>query len=243
MEALSCVELLDLWDRGMDQAPVERALCMLAAACRDVPPDALAGFDIGRRDALLLALRERTFGSKLSSVANCAHCGERLELSFDIDDLRAAPTPPATADVLALDGYEARFRPPDSRDLAAIGEQADEAAQRLALIARCVVEVRRDGELVSVDHLPASMIDAIEEGIGRAAPQADFQIDIACPCCGHRWKCVFDIVSYFWREIDAWAVRILREVHVLASAYGWRERDILALSPARRQCYLDMVSV
>ena len=39
----------------------------------------------------------------------------------------------------------------------------------------------------------------------------------------------------------AWAVRLLGEVHELASAYGWREHDVLALSPWRRQAYLQMV--
>ena len=56
-----------------------------------------------------------------------------------------------------------------------------------------------------------------------------------------RWRAVFDIVTFFWSEIEAWACRILREVHILASAYGWCERDILALTSARRQFYLEMV--
>jgi hypothetical protein len=34
---------------------------------------------------------------------------------------------------------------------------------------------------------------------------------------------------------------VLREVHILASAYGWREDDILAMSPARRRIYLEML--
>jgi hypothetical protein len=33
----------------------------------------------------------------------------------------------------------------------------------------------------------------------------------------------------------------LRDVHELASAYGWRESEILALSPQRRQAYLELV--
>ena len=31
------------------------------------------------------------------------------------------------------------------------------------------------------------------------------------------------------------------EVHALASAYHWHERDILALSPVRRQAYLELL--
>jgi hypothetical protein len=49
-------------------------------------------------------------------------------------------------------------------------------------------------------------------------------------------------VSFFWNEINTWAYRMLRDVHALATAYGWREADIVAMSPWRRQVYLDMVS-
>ena len=48
--------------------------------------------------------------------------------------------------------------------------------------------------------------------------------------------------SYLWHEVDAWALRLLRDVHRLARAYSWREADILALSPSRRQCYLDLLN-
>ena len=37
-------------------------------------------------------------------------------------------------------------------------------------------------------------------------------------------------------------VRFLRDVHTLASTYGWREADILALSPWRRQYYLALIA-
>jgi len=53
---------------------------------------------------------------------------------------------------------------------------------------------------------------------------------------------MFDIVSFFWSEICVQAKRLLREVHILARAYGWREADILSMSAARRQLYLEMVT-
>ena len=40
--------------------------------------------------------------------------------------------------------------------------------------------------------------------------------------------------------MHAWARRTLRDVHVLARAYGWREADVLALSPTRRQIYVEL---
>ncbi len=53
---------------------------------------------------------------------------------------------------------------------------------------------------------------------------------------------MFDVVSFFWSEICVQAKRLLREVHTLARAYGWREADILNMSTARRQFYLEMVT-
>jgi hypothetical protein len=52
---------------------------------------------------------------------------------------------------------------------------------------------------------------------------------------------VFDIISFFWTELDSLARRLLQDVHVLAKAYSWREADILSMSATRRQFYLEMV--
>ena len=64
---------------------------------------------------------------------------------------------------------------------------------------------------------------------------------MTCPACGRFWQAAFDIASYLWSELDALAQRLLGEVHTLARAYGWREADVLSMSPWRRQFYLEMV--
>jgi hypothetical protein len=89
--------------------------------------------------------------------------------------------------------------------------------------------------------LPESVVSAMAEQMAQADAPADIQLALTCPVCGQHWQAIFDIVSFFWSEIDAWAYRTLRDVHCLAAAYGWREADILALSPWRRQFYLEMV--
>jgi hypothetical protein len=77
--------------------------------------------------------------------------------------------------------------------------------------------------------------------MAQADPQADIQLDLSCPACQHHWQAAFDVVAFLWNEIDSWAHRILSDIHVIASAYGWSEADILALSAARRQTYLDLI--
>jgi hypothetical protein len=90
-------------------------------------------------------------------------------------------------------------------------------------------------------EMPAEIIDLAIKRMGEADPQADVAVDLTCPCCQHQWQRNFDIVSYLWTELRGWAEQLLREVHLLASAYGWSESEILQLSAARRRRYLEMV--
>lgn len=253
MRALSASELLAVWEQGLAQEPVQRALALLAAASPEISFEALAQLSLGQRDACLLTLREWTFGPHLASLATCPGCSERLELTFEVADLRA--TPPSLlprsegegglgAETLSLSiaGYEVRFRLPNSLDLAAIAGYGDAAAGRQVLLERCLLATQRNGQETTADQLPAEVVEAVVTQMGQADPQADVQLALTCPACGHQWQAAFDIVSFFWSEISVWAYRLLYEVHTLALAYGWREADILALSPWRRQFYLEMVS-
>lgn len=77
--------------------------------------------------------------------------------------------------------------------------------------------------------------------MANADPLADIQLALTCASCGESFSSPFDIVSYLWTEIEVWALRILSDVDTLARAYAWSERDILNLSPLRRQFYLERV--
>lgn len=239
----SASELLNAWERGLGQSPPQRALTLLAATSPETPPEALAKLSIGQRDASLLALREWIFGPQVASLATCLACGERLELNFNINDIRAT-TGSEQGEPLSfeLDDYEVQFRLPNSLDLLAIAGCLDVSEGRGLLLARCILRAQQEGEARTADQLPAGVVEALVERMARADPQADVQLALSCPLCGHRWLTPFDILSFFWAEVNAWAWRILREVHSLARAYGWREADILAMSQWRRHVYLEMIS-
>lgn len=85
------------------------------------------------------------------------------------------------------------------------------------------------------------MLHAVEARMAELDPQGDIELDLACDACGHAWQTAFDVCAFFWEEIEARAKRLLQEVRLLASAYGWTERDVLALSDSRRAAYLKMV--
>ena len=234
MHAVTTAELLGVWERGLAQRPIERALEILRAAGVGASIEEIAAYSVGERDRLLLTLREWLFGADIGAVAFCPRCREKLELNFSARDLlTGGPSPEDVA--VSGDGFELRLRPITSADLLA-------ADSRETLLRRAVVAAHRSGDPVSVDALPAELIEAAVSRLAASDPHADIQIAVECPGCGHSHSAPFDVVSFLWSEIEAWAVRMLREVHTLASAYGWREADILALSPTRREFYLELAS-
>ena len=241
---LSTYELLEVWEVGEGQHPLDRALTLLSAACPDLTWDELAELSVGQRDALLLTLRERTYGPHLNGFAECPRCAERLEFDAAVADLRVAAEPATGEEARELnaDGLKLKFRLPDSRDLAAVLDYEDPAAARDVLARRCVLQASRDGAAEPIDELPAEVIAKLARRISECDPQAEVLLDLRCPACDNRWQPPFDIAAFFWVELAAQAKRLLREVHALARAYGWREMDILGMSARRRGLYLEMVT-
>jgi hypothetical protein len=249
MRALSASDLLEIREHGRGKTPIERALTILGFASPHIPAADLEQLTIGQRDACLLYLRELTFGAQLKGLANCPACGDRLELMFDARDLRGEVAPALDFEIMKpvpiessfhLNGYELAFRLPTSADLKGFSLQTD-TSQRL--LEACLTSIKRDGETISFTSLPVEVVNSIMEKMGQVDPLADLTLLATCPACGHAWQIGFDIVSYLWDEIRAWAERLMHEVHTLASAYGWREADILTMSAWRRQRYLEMIGI
>jgi len=244
MRPLSDHGLLRVWELGQDQHPVERAVTLLAAACPEMSGEELKGISLGERDSLLLTLRELTFGPRLAGYTECPRCRGGLEFSLVVEDLR----PPAgertlgRERTLAMGDFLVRYRLPDSRDLAAAASCEDVPGARALLIRRCVLEAGRGETEVEAETLPDAVIEAVGRHVARDDVMPEVELDLRCPECGHRWPMLLDIAAFFWTEIAVRAKRLLSEVHTLAVAYGWREADILDMSPRRREAYLEMVT-
>jgi hypothetical protein len=240
--APTAADLLNVWERGRSQSPVDRALSLLQVATRESPREALVQFGIGRRDAELLKLREKIFGSCMTGHADCPACGQQMEMNFAVAELQTTSLPKLRETYTEIFGeYEIGFRLPNSNDLATLVPGEDVATQKRGLVQSCVVNATRAGKPLATDQLPENVVCNLSERMSELDPQGDVQLALTCPQCRHHWQAPLDIVSFIWSEIHAWAVRLLRDVHVLASSYGWDEADILALSPWRRQAYLELI--
>jgi hypothetical protein len=242
MRALSATELLRVWEAGATQTAAERALTLLAAASPEMPLDSLARLSIGRRDTLLFILRAWMFGSGLVGLAQCSACAEQIELTFDTADILSKYEQSRVEEFsLSMEDCQVRFRLPTSNDLIALSDATDIATFRNRLLEHCLVAAQLNGQPVSASNLPSAAVKELVEQIGRADPQGDIQMILCCSSCKRELQAALDIVSFFWTEINSWAMRMLREIHSLASTYGWTESDILAMSAARRQVYLELV--
>lgn len=244
MSSLTAQAILHSWDIAQGEHAVRRSLALLQTAWPEVEPRSWGALPIGERDRWLLTLHDSLFGGELDVVVTCLACSVALDLRFSTAQLRLAPADDAAeAPVLRYDGFEVDFRLPGSDDLIeALGAAADDRDVALArLLERCVIEVRHGSEAAAVSDLPPAVIDLLQQEMARRDPGADTRVALECPACGHRFERRFDIGAYLWDEVDDWARRTLAEVHVLASAYGWSEAQILALSASRRRHYIGLV--
>jgi hypothetical protein len=234
MLAISDLDLLTVWEAAQGAHPIARPAELLRVAAGEADPERLP---VGARDRRLLLLREQWFGSHYESIADCPDCGVRVELTFE--------TPPVgdVLDSLMRLNYgaiEIDYRLPDTRDLLSLVDCRSLAEGRARLAERCIVAARRDGDVL--DHVPEDVIEPLAAALSAMDPDGDLRVALVCPDCGREWEAVFDPATHLWSDIESAAFRVLRDVDALATAYGWTEREILSLSPRRRQTYLRMVT-
>jgi hypothetical protein len=241
MRNLNATELLNIWEQGLNRSILHKALILLIAAFPELGSDAIAELSIGSRDACLLSLRERLFGSHLVNNAICPKCAGRIEWEQNISDFLVDRPEHSFENQFSLetDDYRLCFRLPNSIDMAEL-ESCDAEGAIQMLLRRCVLSAEYAGAYCEIEQLPEYVIQSLSQRIEELDPQAEVLINLTCPECSHRWEVLFDIASFLWAEINDWSERMLQTVHKLAKAYGWTEQEILNLSPVRRQLYLGM---
>lgn len=247
--ALSDIRLLDVWDRGRGQTPVQRAELLYRATDGDAPERGRAPaadeLTLGVLDARLMDCRTATFGPIVDAIAVCSACAEELTFELDLRAVRGPVAPPfeprEPLTVTATGGrHRVTIRLLTLADLraAALAKTVNEG--RATLTQRCVLEAWDGGTRIDGDALPADVLSQISRTLAEHDPQADIRLAMNCPACGHDWESWFDIGAFLWQEIERRARGLLAEVHTLAASYGWTEQEILSMRPGRRQAYLEL---
>ena len=241
MRALNQVDCLALWESGQELHPIDQGLLAVQAAFPETRGESVADWPLGRRNRALAQLYFATFGTKLSGWTSCRQCGEKLE--FAADGRAMAQTALGERDtIVPVSGRS--FRLPTSRDLARIAVQAEAGDAAALLLNLCLVAQEAPEGSVNEESSTAwseEELELIGSRLAQADPLAEIMLDFQCPVCQESFEESLDLASFFWSELEGRARRLLFDVHILASAYGWSEAEILALSQTRRNFYLKQV--
>lgn len=241
MRRLSSQRAIEAWEKGQGVDSQELPLALLSVALPDEDRARLARLTLGQRDALLMRLRERTFGREITGFAQCPKCAARLQFALDLAAYDVAGTLERRIgpQELEWEGWRVRFRLPESNDLLAASRCPDVDSARTVLLVRCVLAAEHDGRAVSPPALPDELVEHLGARMEEADPLAYLPLAIDCARCGHDWVVLFDAGRILWQEIASTAERLLYEVQALAMAYGWSESEILSMSAARRRFYMQ----
>ncbi len=236
MRTLDQSDFLRLWEIGRSLHPLDQGVLAVQAAFPE-GQESIADWPIGRRNRALAQLRCAAFRGPLRGWTVCRKCGEKLE--FEVDG-RALANEPASDDRAEMRPWvelgNEKYRLPTSRDLASLAKETDPAIAVQRLLQRC----SGDGK-TGKSHWTEEEIETVGEVMAAADPLAEIRLGFDCPTCTTHFDEDLDLASFLWAEIEALARRRLFEVHLLASAYGWSQDEILQLSAARREFYLQMV--
>ncbi len=230
--------LMQVWEQTVNMPSAQRALFLYSSLvqgsldARDV--------SVGERDRQLLLVRKDLFGDPVEAITECPCCSAKVEMRFCVTDLTTHSPSNSQPTPLIANGYEIVWRLPSSRDVAELACETVPERLRQRLLERCLIEVRHENRNIPSSECPHELIDEVTQAMAQCDPFGDLSLDMNCPECNTAWNALFDIGAFLWREIDVWARRLMVDVHRLAIAYGWSERDILSMSPVRRAHYLEL---
>jgi hypothetical protein len=215
---------------------------LVAAPGAALRPGEVGAAIIADRDRLVAGLYQASFGDQIESRADCSACGQQFELGFSLSALlgdldRRAGEALARHEVMGPPGQRLYalggesgvcFRLPTVTDERALASDASSNA----LLARCV---RTPAPGVSVDA------DAIEAAMEALAPVLSLGLPARCALCGQQQEIDFDLLDFFLAALRRERPLFVREVHTLASSYGWSFAEIVDLPRSERRAYVEVI--
>jgi hypothetical protein len=227
-------DLVEVWTETRHGTPADQVDALLERTAGQSPRD----WPLARRHRDLLAARVRRWGRQLEAIADCPGCAGEIELSVDVSHLIGEVSEPEGEHSLDTPTARISFRLPTSDDVEAVRHLADPGVRRRTFVERCMTSAPDDSAPLSDENV-AALIDAMAD----ADPVGTVTFELCCPDCSCLWTEPLDLVAFVARQVAEEARRMLAEVHVLASAYGWSEGEILALPTRRRGLYVELVNV
>lgn len=187
-----------------------------------IRPAEVGNLPLGDRDRALAALYAHLYGEQVVADARCPGCDRRFELRFSLTALAASRVPDGSAagDPPQVKVEGATLRLACARDLDGSPD---------ALIARLLL-----------DGAPPPL-EVAEAALEAADPALEIDLAGTCPECGADQKVPFSMRRFFSAALKRDEAFLLREVHLIARAYGWAFDAILGLTREERHAFVRLL--
>jgi hypothetical protein len=235
LRAVTGVDELSVQNHGL-RAAAQIIARLLVAGPGQVAPDDVGAATMCDFDRILAALYRMQFGDQVECHATCTTCSEPYEFAFALTRFEnsAAETAPLAVgpdqDGTFTLAEGVRFRLPTVADVLAIDPLRPDATD--ALLARCLLD--------AAPGVPPASIEAAMDSVG---PTLSRTLDAVCPHCNAAQAVRFDLSNFLVAMFARERPFVLRELHLLARAYGWSAQDILALTRDDRRALVRLVEV
>jgi hypothetical protein len=185
--------------------------------------------------ALLRLLAATDSIDHLGLLARCRQpeCMERFEFELPIAALSDDVPEGDTIQVRLKGERSIVLRRPNGRDLSEWRNLRPQS-RRAAIDAMI-------GSLVVEGHVSPEDEPVLAEALSVQDPLVAFTVSCACPACGSTNEVGVDLEDIVLVRLRRKQRALVRDVHRLASHYGWTEAEVLAIPPHRRTQYLTMI--
>lgn len=211
---------------------------------------------VGDRTAALLRLvaaTEQRDHILMNARCRDAACGESFEFELPLTGLPGSTAGRGVLQVQLAEGRVVTIRRPTGEDLQrwSDAQPPSRAAARRLMIESLVVaeDVERgverrvgrgvgrgvDGAITAEDEA------ALTAALAAADPLIDFTVSGQCSACGALNEVPVDLEALALARLAARQRTLLRDVHRLATHYGWTESVVFALPAQRRAQYLALI--
>ncbi len=211
---------------GQDEARATTAMALLRRLAlpgdKRVHGAALDGLTIGDRDRAIAGLYAQLYGTDVRADALCSACQAKYEIRFDLGALQDSRRPDGRAEgdppALTLDAT--RLRLPRQSDLEGPSE---DFLSGLTL------------------HGPVPDEAQAAAAIEAADPALELDLTGTCPECEATQAVPFSIQRFLEAAMSRDRGFLMREVHLIASAYHWGLTEVLSLTRQDRQNFARLL--
>jgi hypothetical protein len=202
------------------------------AACSE---NEVWAWTLKKRLQALLEVTMVTRGKELILQVNClnSRCGERFELPLELEKFKEIPAEEEFE--FRVEDKSIQLRLPNGHDQRYWLQHQHESMAEIAT--KLVVSVNNEPPHDEW-QIPAEWLDNVGEMLEVHDHLMTLRFDTRCPVCNEELGLVVDLEAQLLICLQHAQQKLLDEIHQLAMAYHWSERDILLLTPSRRRFYL-----